>query len=159
MPERVVFLDETSVKTNLTRLRGRSLRGTRLTASAPFGTWGTQTLIAGPGPSDLIAPWVIKGAMDGPAYVARIRDVLIPEIAPGTAVILDNLAIHRNKEAGALLRELLVPAALQPGPQLDRNGSGMPSGQWRADALTLETQSEPEAHWGAIIYRSVRSAQ
>lgn len=38
MPERVVFIDETSVKTNLTRIRGRSMRGTRLTASAPFGS-------------------------------------------------------------------------------------------------------------------------
>ena len=104
MPERVVFLDETSVKTNLTRARGRSLRGTRLTASAPFGPWGTQTLIAGLGASDLIAPWVIKGAMDGPAFVAYIRDVLIPEIEPGTVVILDNLATHRNKEAEAALR-------------------------------------------------------
>ena len=104
MPERVVFIDETSVKTNLTRIRGRSLRGTRLTASAPFGSWGTQALIAGLGPSDLVAPWVIKGAMDGPAFVAYIRDVLIPEIEPGTAVVLDNLATHRNKEAEALLR-------------------------------------------------------
>ena len=103
MPERVVFIDETSVKTNLTRIRGRSPRGTRLTASAPFGSWGTQTLIAGLGASDLVAPWVIKGAMDGPAFVAYIRDVLIPEIEPGTVVILDNLATHRNKEAEALL--------------------------------------------------------
>lgn len=119
MPERVVFLDETSVKTNLTRLRGRFLRGTRLTASAPFGSWGTQTLIAGLGPSDLIVPWVIKGAMEGSAFVAYIRDARIPEIEPGTAVILpshriasqydcravDNLATHRKKEAEALLQE------------------------------------------------------
>ena len=110
MPERVVFLDETSVKTNLTRIRGRALRGSRLTASAPFGSWGTQTLIAGLGPSDLIAPWVIKGAMDGPAFVAYIRNVLIPEIEPGTVVVLDNLATHKNKEAEAALRaRLLVP--------------------------------------------------
>ena len=39
MPARVVFIDKTSVKTNPTRVRGRSLRGTRLTASAPFGSW------------------------------------------------------------------------------------------------------------------------
>jgi transposase len=104
MPERVVFLDETSVKTNLTRTRGRSLRGTRLAASAPFGSWGTQTLIAGLGSSDLIAPWIIKGAMDGPAFVAYIRNVLIPEIEPDTIVILDNLATHKNKEAEAALR-------------------------------------------------------
>jgi transposase len=104
MPERVVFLDEISVKTNLTRIRGRSLQGTWLTASAPFGSWGTQTLIAGLTRDALIAPWVIKGAMVGPAFVAYIRHVLIPEIEPGTVVILDNLATHKNKEAEAALR-------------------------------------------------------
>ena len=72
---------------------------------APFGSWGTQTLIAGLTQDALIAPWVIKGAMDGPAFAAYIRHVLIPEIVPGTAVILDNLATHRNKEAAAALRE------------------------------------------------------
>ncbi len=30
--------------------------------------------------------------------------MLIPEIEPGTVVILDNLATHRNKEAEAVLR-------------------------------------------------------
>jgi len=42
--------------------------------------------------------------MDGPAFAAYVREVLIPEIAPGTAVILDNLATHRNKEAAAALK-------------------------------------------------------
>ena len=46
-PERLVFIDETSVKTNLTRLRGRAPRGERLEMDAPFGNWGTQTFIAG----------------------------------------------------------------------------------------------------------------
>jgi len=54
------------------------LRGTRLTASASFGSWGTQTLIAGLAPTDLVASWAIKGAMDGPDFVTYIRDVLIP---------------------------------------------------------------------------------
>lgn len=103
MPERVVFIDETSVKTNLTRQRGWSPRGARLVMDAPFGSWGTQTLIAGLSADALIAPWVIKGAMDGPAFAAYIRDVLIPDIEPGTVVILDNLATHRNKEAEAIL--------------------------------------------------------
>ena len=108
-PERVVFLDETSVETNLTPLRGRSLRGRHLTASAPFGSWRAQTSIAGLGPSDLVAPWVTKGAMDGSAFVASIRDVPVPEIEPGTVfgpltrtngvrdLTSDNLATHKNK--------------------------------------------------------------
>jgi len=105
LPERVVFIDETAVKTNLTRLRGRARRGHRLTMDAPFGSWGTQTLIAGLAQDALIAPWVIKGAMDGPAFAAYIREVLVPEIAPRTVVILDNLATHRNKEAAQALRD------------------------------------------------------
>jgi transposase len=88
----------------MTRLRGRSLRGTRLKMDAPFGSWGTQTFIAGLTHSDLIAPWVIKGAMDGPAFAAYIREVLVPELVPGTVVILDNLATHRNAEATQALR-------------------------------------------------------
>jgi hypothetical protein len=104
MPERVIFIDETAVKTNLTRLLGWVPRGERLTMDAPVGSWGTQTLIAGLTVDALIAPWVIKGAMDGPAFAAYVQKVLIPEIAPGTAVVLDNLATHRNKEATAALK-------------------------------------------------------
>jgi transposase len=87
MPERVIFID-----------------GERLTMDAPVGSWGTQTLIAWLTVDALIAPWVIKGAMDGPAFAAYVQKVLIPEIAPGTAVVLDNLATHRNKEATAALK-------------------------------------------------------
>lgn len=104
MPDRVVFLDETAVKTNLTRTRGWAPQGARLIMDAPFGSWSTQTLIAGLTQDALIAPWVIKGAMDGPAFAAYVQEVLIPEIAPGTVVILDKLATHRNKEATAALK-------------------------------------------------------
>lgn len=87
-PERVVFIDETSVKTNLTRQRGWSQRGERLVMDAPFGSWGTQTFIAGLTADAMIAPWVIKGAMDGPAFTAYFEKVLVPELEPGTVVIL-----------------------------------------------------------------------
>ena len=75
-PERVVFIDETSVKTNLTRLRGWAPRGDRLVMDAPFGSWGTQTFIAGLTAEAMIAPWVIKGAMD---IIRTDRPVLIVE--------------------------------------------------------------------------------
>lgn len=104
-PERIIFIDETSVKTNLTRLRGWAKRGARLEMNAPFGAWGTQTLIAGLSVDAFIAPWVIKGAMDGPAFATYVREVLVKEIKPGTVVVLDNLATHHNKEAAQALRD------------------------------------------------------
>ncbi len=105
VPERLVFIDETSVKTNLTRLRGRSVRGRRLTGSAPFGKCGTQTLIAGLTQDGLVAPRVIKGAMDGEAFAAYVQKVLVPDLRPGTCVILDNLSTHHNTEPRKAMRE------------------------------------------------------
>lgn len=55
-PHRLVFVDETSVNTKMVRLRGRSLRGTRPHADAPFGHWGTQTFLAGLRCHGLTAP-------------------------------------------------------------------------------------------------------
>lgn len=105
MPERLVFIDETSVKTNLTRLRGRAPVGERLAADAPFGRWRTQTFIAGLAHDGLIAPWVIEGAMNGAAFATYVETQLAPALQPGTAVILDNLSTHRNEHAAAALRK------------------------------------------------------
>ncbi len=52
-PHRLVFLDETSVNTTMTR--GRSGRGQRLRMGAPFGHRTTQTFIAGLRCSELSA--------------------------------------------------------------------------------------------------------
>jgi hypothetical protein len=43
--DRLVFIDETWAKTNMTRRYGRSKRGTRLIASVPHGHWKTTTFI------------------------------------------------------------------------------------------------------------------
>ena len=60
-PHRLVFVDETSTNTKMTRLYGRALCGDRLRALAPFGRWGTQTFIAGLRLCGLTAPWCLMG--------------------------------------------------------------------------------------------------
>jgi hypothetical protein len=103
-PERLVFIDETAVKTNLTRMCGLSPKGERLNAAAPFGSWNTQTFIAGLTCDGMIAPWGIKGATDGAAYENYIRTQLVPALEPRTVVILDNLATHKNVAAAEALK-------------------------------------------------------
>jgi transposase len=104
-PGRLVFIDETSVKTNMTPLRGRSLKGERLMADAPFGKWRTQTFIASLRCNKLIAPWIIEGAMDGPTFDAYIRTQLAPSLERGDVVILDNLNVHKSPRAAQALAE------------------------------------------------------
>jgi transposase len=104
-PARLVFIDETSVKTNMTPLRGRALRGERLQADAPFGKWQTQTFIAALRCDRLTAPWLLEGAMDGAAFDTYVRTQLAPTLQPGDVVILDNLNVHKSPRAAAALAE------------------------------------------------------
>ena len=67
-PDRLVFVDETGAKTNMTRLRGRSLKGSRLKAAIPWGHWKTTTFVAGLRTTGITAPMVLDGAMNGPAF-------------------------------------------------------------------------------------------
>ena len=103
-PGRLVFIDETSVNTKMTRPRGRARYGKRLKASAPFGKWGTQTFIAGLRHDALTAPWVIAGAMDREAFNTYIETQLAPTLAPGDVVILDNLSVHKSAKAQAAIQ-------------------------------------------------------
>jgi transposase len=105
VPGRLVFLDETSVTTKMTRLRGRARRGVRLRARAPFARWGTQTFLAGLRANRLIAPWVIQGAINRQAFNTYIETQLAPTLDRGDVVILDNLSVHKSAKAKAALRE------------------------------------------------------
>jgi len=105
-PDRLVFIDVTSVKTNLTRQYGRSLCGKRLEIDAPLGAWVTQTFIAGLINDNLIALWFINGAMDGEVFEAYLQNVLAPKLQFGTVVSCVNLVTHYNKAAAAGLRDV-----------------------------------------------------
>ncbi|TXH65803.1 MAG: IS630 family transposase [Lysobacteraceae bacterium] len=94
-PRRLVFLDETWASTCMTRLRGRSARGTRCIASAPHGHWKTTTFIAGLRQHAITAPMVLDGPMNGAAFLAYIRTWLCPTLQPGDIVVVDNLSCHK----------------------------------------------------------------
>src|SRR5690242_17813365 len=92
--ERFVFLDETGATTAMTRLSGWGPKGQRLVDAAPHGHWKTTTVVAGLRASGIIAPFVLDGPMTGEAFRAYVEQVLAPELEPGDAVVMDNLAAH-----------------------------------------------------------------
>ena len=95
-PERLVFLDETWAKTNMTRPRGRSLEGTRLIAKVPHGHWKTTTFLAALRSAGLTAPLVIDGPVNGDIFLAYVEQHLVPTLKPGDIVIMDNLSSHKR---------------------------------------------------------------
>jgi transposase len=93
--KRLVFIDETWAKTNMARTYGRSRRGTRLIAKLPYGHWKTTTFVAALRHDRLTAPTVVDGAMNGITFLAYVRQQLVPTLAVGDWVIMDNLAAHK----------------------------------------------------------------
>ena len=100
---RLIFLDETSTNTKMTRLCGRSPKGTRFNAQAPFGRWGTQTFVAGLKCDGLVAPWIINAPMNRVIFDTYIETQLVPVLRPGDVVIMDNLAAHKSERAESLI--------------------------------------------------------
>jgi len=112
-PRRLVFIDETGASTKMARLYGRSLRGTRCLGAIPHGHWKTTTFVGRLRLGGMTAPMVLDGAMDGPAFLAWIEQMLAPTLEPGDIVVMDNLPAHKPdavrtaiEATGATLRYL-----------------------------------------------------
>lgn len=96
-PDHLVFVDETWAKTNMTRLRGRSLKGTRLVEHVPHGHWETTTFVGAIRASGWVAPLVVDGAINGRLFLGWVEQHLVRELRPGDVVVMDNLASHKVK--------------------------------------------------------------
>ena len=104
-PSRLVFLDETGAKTNMTRAYGRARKGERVVDYAPHGHWSTTTLVAGLTCSKAVAPMVLDGPMDSVSFEAYLAQVLIPALERGAIIVMDNLSAHKSPAVARLLQE------------------------------------------------------
>jgi transposase len=99
----LIFIDETWASTNMARRYGRAPRGQRLRVGVPHGRWKTTTFVAGLRLSGLVAPFVLDGPINRPAFEAYVAKVLVPELWPGDVVVLDNLSSHKGPRVRALI--------------------------------------------------------
>jgi transposase len=104
-PRRLVFIDETWAKTNMTRTHGRAQRGARLLAKVPHGRWKTMTFIAALRMEGITAPLVLDQPINGEWFRTYVEQALIPTLKPGDVVIMDNLGSHKGKAVRQALRQ------------------------------------------------------
>jgi transposase len=112
-PAKVVFIDETWAKTNMTRTYGRSEIGTRLVEKTPCGRWQTTTFLGALRSEGFIAPLTVEGGINGELFRAWVEQHLTPVLRIGDIVVMDNLSSHKVagirqaiEAAGAELRYL-----------------------------------------------------
>ena len=149
IPHRLVFIDETSTNTKLTRLRGRSLKGERLPGAVPFGHWHSQTFIAALRSSGLTAPWLIDGAIDRGTFDLYVETQLAPTLEQGEVVILDNLKVHQSARAAEALRTRGAWFLFLPAYSPDLNPIEMAFAKLKAHLRAAGARTY-EALWRAV---------
>lgn len=102
-PASLVFIDESGFNTKMVRLCGRSARGEPCIGATPHGHWRNNTFIAGLRSDRIVAPMLLPGAMDGDAFELWVEKMLAPTLNEGDIVICDNLSIHKNAAARAVI--------------------------------------------------------
>jgi transposase len=92
-PERLIFVDETGVTTEMTPAYAWAPRGERADASAP-ASWESVTVIAALGLDGVRAPLMFPGSTNAATFESYIEHVLVPELDTGDVVVFDNLSAH-----------------------------------------------------------------
>lgn len=93
-PHRLVFLDESGAKTNMTRLYGRAFDGQRVVDATPHGHWCTTTMISSLRLDGSTAAMVIQSPTDTDVFEAYVEQVLVPSLRSGDVVVMDRLGPH-----------------------------------------------------------------
>ena len=138
-PRRLVFIDETWAKTNMTRRHGWTWRGQPLHGKAPHGRWTTMTFLAALRHDHIAAPCLLDGPINGASFLAWVRQFLLPTLNSGDIVVMDNLGSHKAIAVRQALRTVGAKLFFLPPYSPDLN----PIEQVFAKLKTLLRKAEP----------------
>jgi transposase len=92
--ERLIFVDETSTHTAMTRRYARAPRGEGAYGVVPRNHGTNLSVIGALGLRGMIATMSVDGAVDTEVFDIFVSQVLVPALQPGDVVLLDNLTVH-----------------------------------------------------------------
>jgi transposase len=92
---KLVFLDESSINTGMTRLYGRGPRGMRVIDYVPDARFERVSILSSVRLSGDLVPFVFQGSLNGDLFKEYMSKCLIPTLQKGDIVIMDNLTAHK----------------------------------------------------------------
>ena len=105
----------------MARTHGWWRRGAPLRAQVPHGHWRTMTVLAALRRDGITAPWVIDGPINGESFRAYVEQVLVPTLAPGDIVVMDNLGSHKSAAIRTAIRAVGARLVFLPPYSPDLN--------------------------------------
>lgn len=96
-PERMVFLDESGVNTDLTRRYAWGIGKDRIADAVPCSTPSSTTVLSSIRLSGQSITTTYQGGTSGQRFVVYLKEQLLPTLSQGDVVIMDNMRSHHVK--------------------------------------------------------------
>ena len=109
-PAQLVFIDETGVNIDMTKLYGRSIGNTRIKDSAPINTPKRTGIVRAMRLDGTIRYRSFEESITGKRFLTFLKQTLLPILRKGDIVVMDNLSIHKVKG----IQELILSANALP---------------------------------------------
>ena len=119
--ENLVFLDESGINIDMTRLYGRALSNKRAVDSAPLNTPTTTTILSSIRINGEMAYTTYTGGTTAEKFRDYLENVLLPTLDDHAVIIMDNMRSHHAKAVKAFLDERKVAYLYLPPYSLDLN--------------------------------------
>src|SRR4051794_16549127 len=108
-PAQLVFVDECGMHASMTRRKARAARGTRARGAVPRNRGPVTTLLAGVALAGMGPAMTVEGGTETAVFATYLQHFLLPALAPGTVVVVDNVGAHQPDR----IRELVTAAGCE----------------------------------------------
>ena len=120
-PDKLVFLDESGVNTDMTRHYGRAVGKERAVDNAPENTPTNTTILSSIRLNGETAYTTYSGGTTGDRFVEYLEKVLIPTLHEGDIVIMDNMRSHHVNKVSEVLQKAKIQLLYLPPYSPDFN--------------------------------------
>jgi transposase len=145
--KRLVFVDESGSNIALTPLYARAPRGQRAGGSVPRNRGKNTTLLASLSVQGIGASMLLEGATNAAAFEIYLEQILLPSLAAGQIVVMDNLSAHKGARVRQLIEErgcqlVFLPAYSPDFSPIEETKSSIKAYLRRVGARTREALEE-----------------
>lgn len=116
-----VFIDESGVNTDLTRIYGRAIDGERCVDKVPLNTPQNTTILSSVRYNGETVYTVYQGGTTSDKFSDYLNNILAPALHKNDIVVMDNMRTHRSKEVKKVIEELKINVVYLPPYSPDFN--------------------------------------
>lgn len=117
----LVFLDESGVNTDMTRLYARAPGGERAVDAIPLNTGVSTTILSSVRMDGELVFTAFPGAVNSERFKAYLEEYLIRTLRPGDIVIMDNLRTHKVSGVSEIIESVGAAVLYLPPYSPDLN--------------------------------------